>query len=50
MAESQTGNDQAISEIPTQNIVYDSLAITKSSLPAVGTLTLNGGICKSKSP
>ena len=34
LAESQTGNDQAISEIPTQNIVYDSLALTQSSLPA----------------
>jgi type II restriction enzyme len=33
LAESKTGNDQAISEIPTQSIVYDSLAITKSSLP-----------------
>lgn len=34
LVESKTGNDQAISEIPSQSIIYDSLAITTSSLPA----------------
>lgn len=34
IAESKTGNDQAISEIPTQTIVYDSLAVTEKLLPA----------------
>jgi type II restriction enzyme len=34
LAESKTGNDQAISEIPSQSIIYDSLAISTSSLSA----------------
>jgi type II restriction enzyme len=34
LTESKIGNDQAISEIPTQTITYDSLAITKKLLPA----------------
>lgn len=32
LAEYKIGNDQAISEIPSQTITYDSLAITKASM------------------
>jgi type II restriction enzyme len=32
LTESKTGSEQAISEIPTQTIIYDSLAITEKSL------------------
>ncbi len=31
--ESKIGKAQAISEIPSQSVVYDSLVITRSSLP-----------------
>ena len=34
LTESKIGSEQAISEIPTQTITYDSLAITKALLPA----------------
>lgn len=34
LAESKTGSDQAISEIPTQTVIYDSLAVTKQLVPA----------------
>ncbi len=34
LVESKTGTEQAISEIPTQIIVYDSLAITEQLVPA----------------
>ena len=34
MVESKIGSDQAISEIPTQTVTYDSLAITRQSVPA----------------
>ncbi|MEQ1485075.1 hypothetical protein [Methyloglobulus sp.] len=34
LTESKTGSDQAISEIPTQTIIYDSLAITEKLLPS----------------
>ena len=33
LTESKTGNEQAISEIPVQSVVYDSLAITAATLP-----------------
>jgi type II restriction enzyme len=33
LAENKLGRDQAISEIPTQTILYDSLAISKTLLP-----------------
>lgn len=34
LSESKIGNDQAISEIPTQSVIYESLAITTNSLSA----------------
>ncbi|MBU3639640.1 restriction endonuclease [Polynucleobacter sp. AP-RePozz3-80-G7] len=34
LVESSVGSDQAISEIPTQTVTYDSLAITRQCLPA----------------
>ena len=33
LVENKIGNDQAISEIPSQSIIYDSLAITETLLP-----------------
>ena len=34
LAESKLGNDHAISEIPSQIVTYDSLAITRESIPS----------------
>lgn len=34
LAESKLGNEQAISEIPSQMVLYDSLAITRESVPS----------------